>query len=144
MSGDLRGDTGHRKFRCVPEVKGRREVLGDLRADAERIWFRCVPEVKRRGAIVLLGASLSRRTRRDCFVGCVPEVKMRSVVEGTVRRHAAQQKDLCVWTQEICSVQCVLYADITGDRLRTYLEVYLSVHVYHCCGLGFDSILRSD
>ena len=98
----------------------------------------CVPSVKRRGAIVYLSASLRKKTRRDSVVECVPGAKGRRAVAGTVRRHAAQQKDLCVWMQEICSVQCVLYADITGDRLRTYLEVYLSVHVYHWYGLGFE------
>ena len=58
------------------------------------------PEVKRRGAIILLDASLRQRTRRDIVFGCVPVAKSRGAVEVTVRRCAARRKDLCVWAQE--------------------------------------------
>ena len=90
----------------------------------------CVPPVKRRGAIVYLSASLRKKTRRDSVVECVPGAKGRRAVAGTVRRHAAQQKDLCVWTQEICSVQCVLYADITWHMLPLNL-CHLSDLIMH-------------
>jgi len=116
-------DTGQKKFRCVSKVKGRRAVLGDLRADAERTWFRRVPEVKGRDAIVLLGASLRQRTRRDIVFGCVPVAKRRGEVEATVRRYAAHQKGLCVWTQQ-CKRGTASGRRRQKGKLRPCLEMF--------------------
>ena len=45
----------------VAQVRpGRSSVTGDLRGDAGQTRFRCVPVVKRRGAIVSLGASFEQ------------------------------------------------------------------------------------
>ena len=64
---------------------GRSSVTEDLRGDAERLRIRCVPEAKRRGATVLLGASLKRKTRRDSVFGCVPAATGHSAAEDEVR-----------------------------------------------------------
>ena len=53
---------------------------------------------------------------------------------GTQEVYLAQ----CVGTQVHSLEQCVLYAGITWVKLRTSLEIYLVVHVYHCCVLGFE------
>ena len=44
----------------------------------------------------------------------------------------------CVGTQVRSWEQCVLYTGVTWVKLRTSLEIYLAVHVYQCCVLGFE------
>jgi len=119
----VRWDAGQKKFRCVPEVKGCRAVSGDLRADTAGTWFRCVPEVKGCSAIIILGASLRQRMRRDIIFGCVPMEKGRGAVEITVRRYAAQQKDLCMWTQE-CRIRTASGCSPQKGKLRARLGMF--------------------
>ena len=93
------------------------------------------------GAQIRRHRSAAAAEVRRQFIGHRAQVRRKSL------RHSA-------WVRR-CAVgnSVYLYAGITWVKLRTYLEIYLAVHVYHCCVLGFevmsgfwyyDSILRSD
>ena len=40
--------------------------------------------------------------------------------------------------REAVGYSAYLYAAVIWVKLRTSLEVYLAIHVYHCCDLGFE------
>ena len=84
-------------------------------SDGRSAWGRSADEVQvrpgvtGRGAIVLLGASLRKGTRRDSVFRCVPgqadaiQLNEQCVVtqlnKGSLRVGAGMQKKSCVWSQ---------------------------------------------
>ena len=63
---------------------------------------------------------------RRQFIGHRAHVRRKSV------RHSAHVR------REAVGNSAYLYAAVIWVKLRTSHEIYLAIHVYHCCVLGFE------
>lgn len=88
-------------------------MTGDLRGDAGQTRLRCVPETKGRGAIVLLGASLKQKDAVQLKEQCVSTRRSRRIsagerrcAEGELRLVADHRRENCVPVLR-CSADCI-------------------------------------